>query len=71
MKSVRSFDPNRSASREFSSPNTAVKDLTSQLEGMDTAMRTPPKVMQTNQSMMSMSSSSSNPQSQMVMTKKK
>lgn len=72
VKSVRHFDPNRSASKEFSSPQSAVKDLTSQLEGMDTSMKSPNKVMpQNNMSMMSMgSSSSSNPQSQVASKKK-
>ena len=71
VKSVRHFDPNRSASKEFSSPQSAVKDLTSQLEGMDTSMKSPNKVMPPNMSMMSMSSSSSsNPQSQVASKKK-
>ena len=71
VKSVRHFDPNRSASKEFSSPQSAVKDLTSQLEGMDTSMKSPNKVMPQNISMMSMSSSSSsNPQSQVASKKK-
>ena len=71
VKSVRHFDPNRSASKEFSSPQSAVKDLTSQLEGMDTSMKSPNKVPAPNMSMMSMgSSSSSNPQSQVASKKK-
>ena len=71
VKSVRSFDPARSGSKEFSSPQSAVKDLTSQLEGMDTSMKSPNKQLPPNISMMSMSSSSSsNPQSQVASKKK-
>ena len=71
VKSVRHFDPSRSASKEFSSPQSAVKDLTSQLEGMDTSMKSPNKVPGPNVSMLSMgSSSSSNSQSQVASKKK-
>jgi hypothetical protein len=68
VKSVRHFEPNRSGSKEFSSPQSAVRDLTSQLEGMDTSMKSPNKVPPPNMSMMSMSSS--NPQSQVASKKK-